>query len=94
MRTKYDLERLDKYCKESGVILIEDYLQVNLTKNSSIKGKCVYENCICEFEKRFENLIKAGGYCKICIKKITKERTKKTITEKYGSERIMKINCI
>ena len=85
-RTKYDFERLDKYCKKNGVTLVEDYSNDFITKNSFIKGKCLYENCENEFEKRFENLVKAGSYCKICIKIISTERVKETISKKYGGE--------
>jgi hypothetical protein len=31
-RMKYDFDRLDKYCKENNVILLEDYSNVKLTK--------------------------------------------------------------
>ena len=71
-RKRYDFERLDKYCKENSVTLLEDYTGCFLTKNSLIKGKCVYENCENEFDKLFINLVKTGPYCKCCIKIILK----------------------
>jgi hypothetical protein len=43
-RKRYDFEWLDKYCKENSVTLLDDYKDCFLTKNSLIKGKCVYEN--------------------------------------------------
>ena len=85
-RKRYDFERLQNYCSENNVVLLEDYTNDFITKKFSIKGKCVYENCNNEFEKRFENLIKAGGYCKNCIKIVTKERVKETLLDRYGGE--------
>jgi hypothetical protein len=51
-RLKYDFERLDKYCKENNVMLLEDYRNLNLTKSSIIKGNCVYSGCQQTFEKK------------------------------------------
>ena len=93
-RTKYDFERLDKYCKENGVTLVEDYSNDIITKNSFIKGKCVYANCENEFEKSFSELVKRGGYCKSCIKIIKSQRIKSTFLEKYGCENILQMDFI
>jgi len=56
MRQFYNYERLDKYCKENGVTLLEDYSTIFLTGKVNIKGKCVYENCENSFEKSFSQL--------------------------------------
>lgn len=93
-RTKYDFERLDKYCKENNVILLHDYSNSEMTKNSQIKGNCVYENCKNNFEKKFLNLLDTGAYCKICIKIISVKKAKTTFLEKYGSENILQMDFI
>jgi len=93
-RTKYDFERLDKYCKENNVTILEDYSECQLTKNSLIKGVCVYNNCQETFEKKIINLIDSGGYCKTCIKIISIKRAKRTFLEKYGSENILQLDFI
>jgi len=85
-RTKYDFERLDKYCKENGVILLDDYSNEKITRDIFVKGKCVYENCVNEFEKKIRELINTGGYCKNCIKIMANERRKQFCLEKYGCE--------
>ena len=41
-RKQFNFERLDKYCKENNVVLLEDYSNVEMTKNSQIKGNCFY----------------------------------------------------
>jgi hypothetical protein len=89
-RHRYDFELLDKYCKENGVILLENYTDIFLIKDSLIKGFCIYENCENEFDKRFCELLKTGAYCEICIKKVANERRKKTCLEKYGTDNITK----
>ena len=49
---KYDFERLDKYCKENNVTLLEDYSDCNVNNSTYIKSKCltclniVYKKCI------------------------------------------------
>ena len=42
-RQRYDFERLDKFCKENSVTLLEEYTDCFLTKYFLIKGKCVFE---------------------------------------------------
>ena len=41
-RQKYDFNRLDKYCKENNVTLLEDYSQQSLNSLSKIKGNCIF----------------------------------------------------
>ena len=62
-RQKYDFNRLDKYCNENGVMLLEDYSQQSLNSLSKIKGNCIFENCKNTFEKIFCELEKRGAYC-------------------------------
>jgi hypothetical protein len=91
---KFHFERLDKYCKENNVTLLEDYSNVKLNSVSIIKGVCVYNNCQETFEKKFINLIDSGAYCKICIKLILVKRAKQTFLEKYGSENILQLDFV
>jgi hypothetical protein len=85
-RIKYDIQRLQNYCSEHNLTLLDDYKDIFLTKNTPIKGKCIYKNCNNSFEKLFINLIGSGGYCKLCIQNVAKERSKATLFEKYGGE--------
>ena len=41
-RKKYDFELLQKYCSENNVVLLEDYSCKYVTRNITIKCKCVY----------------------------------------------------
>ena len=38
-RKRYDFERLQNYCSENNVVLLEDYTNDFITKKFSIKGK-------------------------------------------------------
>jgi len=91
---KYDFERLDNYCKENNVTLLEDYSGYLLKGDASIKGNCIYENCKNIFEKKFVNLIDSGAYCKSCIKLMLVKRAKQTFLEKYGSENILQLDFV
>jgi hypothetical protein len=83
-RRKYDFERLDNYCKENNVILLEDYSECQLTREVYIKTKCCYENCSNVVNKKFRELEKTGSYCLNCIKIKRIERREKYCIEKYG----------
>ena len=48
---KFNFERLQKYCSENNVTLLEDYSNVPLKGTVIIKGKCVSEKCNNNFEK-------------------------------------------
>jgi hypothetical protein len=89
-RMKYDFERLDKYCKENNVTLLEDYSDCKLTKDTYIKSKCSYENCSNDVNKNFRELENAGSYCKSCIKLKSTEVRKQTCLQKYGVENVTK----
>jgi hypothetical protein len=91
---KYDFERLDKYCKENNVTLLEDYSEIVLTRYYIVKGRCIYDNCQNEFEKKFIHLLDTGAYCKNCIKIVSVKRMKETFLQKYGSENILQMDFI
>jgi len=44
-RKRYDFERLQNFCNENNVVLLEDYTNVKLTQKSRIIGICLTENC-------------------------------------------------
>ena len=89
-RVKYDIQRLQNYCSEHNLTLIDDYKDVFLTKNTPIKGKCNNYDCNNNFEKVFCELVKTNGYCRDCTYKNAKDKRKETCLEKYGVENAMK----
>ena len=89
-RIKYDIHRLQNYCNEHNLILIDDYKDMFLTKNTPIKGKCNNYDCNNNFEKVFSELLKTNGYCRDCTYENAKVKRKETCLEKYGVECVMK----
>ena len=83
---KYDFERLENYCKENNVTLLEEYSVINLTRDFNIKSKCCYENCPNDVNKKFRELENTGSYCKTCIKLKAINMRKKTCLQRYGVE--------
>jgi hypothetical protein len=81
---KYTIDVLKTFCNEKNIELSQEYNKVN--NRTIIKGSCL-NNCENFFEKTFKSLLKGGGgYCKSCIKNITREKTIKTCLIKYGVE--------
>jgi len=90
-RRKYDFGHLDKYCKENNVILLEDYSDCKLTRDIYLKGICCYSNCKFVFEKRYRELINAGGYCNLCIQLVRDAKRKIYNLNKFGVDEPKKI---
>ena len=93
-RRKYDFDRLDKYCKENNVILLEDYSNIKLNQKSRIIGNCLSINCVNYFNKSFENFYKRSGYCDLCTKNIKVNKQKETFLKNYGVDNPNKLEEI
>jgi hypothetical protein len=80
---RYDKKLLDKFCEENKVELIGEYEKVN--RNTKIRGKCITEGCLDQFEKTFSNLKKsAGAFCKKCVYIQARKKSEETTMERYG----------
>lgn len=69
---KFNSETLIDYCKINNIILLKKYDNIN--RESYIEGKCVYNQCKNEFNKKFRQLVKTGAYCIECINKISSNK--------------------
>jgi hypothetical protein len=85
---------LNKYCKENNVTLLEDYSNIKINRDIYIKGICCYNNCSSLFEKKFRELLNAGGYCSICIQIVKNNKRKQTNLNNYGIEQPTKLYTI
>ena len=54
IRQNFNFNKLNYYCKENGITLLEDYSSSKLTHKFIIKGKCIYNNCNNIFEKNLK----------------------------------------
>ena len=77
---RYNKDCLKKYCQEHNILLITDYTENNINRESYLEGKCKSENCIYNFNKCFRQLVKTGPYCADC-------------SIKRGNEKIREQKC-
>jgi hypothetical protein len=84
-RLKYDYDMLRNICDEGGVILLEDYKDKYITRDTRIIGKCIL--CENSFNKSLNKLHKQRNFgCIKCAKDMKFNRIKETMLEKYGVE--------
>jgi len=90
---KYTNLTLIDYCDKNNIELInKEQLLINkITRESFIKGKCIYNECINIFNKNFRQLVNTGGYCETCIKIITSKKIKE---QKVKYDNLMLIKFI
>ncbi len=87
MKRQFNRELLEEYCSENDIkydTILED---IKITRNTKIRGKCISENCVNDFEKTFCMMIeRSGGYCKACTLIKSNQKIRNTCMEKYGVE--------
>jgi hypothetical protein len=82
----YNFNNLKNYCSENNILLINNYEDIKITRDTNIEGKCVNSCCSDNFNKIFRQLKKTGAFCKKCTKINKQINFKKTNFEKYGLE--------
>jgi hypothetical protein len=89
-RLKYNYEMLKNICDEGSVILLVDYKDKYITRDTRIIGKCIL--CENSFNKSLNKLHKQRNFgCEICAKILKFERIKNTMVDKYGIEYAAKL---
>jgi len=81
---KYNYTVLKTFCNNNNIELIENYEDININRDTIIKGKCMTDNCTNEFSRIFRQLIKINGYCFECCKEIGRQKIINTNFIKYG----------
>lgn len=56
---KFTFQKLQDYCKENNIQLLEDYTNIHITKKRLIKAKCQYDNCNESVKKEFRQIEKS-----------------------------------
>ena len=85
IRLKYDYEMLKIICDDGGIILLIDYSNKYVTRDTRIIGKCIF--CENSFDKSLNKLHKQRNFgCITCAKDLKFERIKNTMVDKYGVE--------
>ena len=85
-KVKYDLKYLTEYYKQHNITLNKDYSQVKVNRDTRIKAKCLYENCLENVDKSFRQLYKLGCYCDFHNTLIGKKKSRQTNLERRGVE--------
>lgn len=80
----YNYNNLILYCQENKIILLKDYTNINVTRDTFIFGKCNTLNCNKNFNKTFRQLKKTKNYCELCSKNNKKIKVENTCLSKYG----------
>ncbi len=80
----YNYDNLLSYCCDNNVTLLQDYKDINVTRDTLIVGKCNNLNCNNQFSKTFRQLKVSKDYCKDCTKSNKKIQVENTCLLKYG----------
>ena len=81
---KWNIKILQDFCNENQIILLKDYSEIFINRNTIIEGFCLKVNCKNIFRKSFRQLIKINGYCEYCSKENGKLKIVETNINKFG----------
>ena len=96
MTTKYtyNYDILESYINENKITLNKDYSESKVTRDTFIEGKCLTPNCRNNFNKTFRRLKRTEGFCDVCSKIKTYEKSRDTCLKKYGFEYVLQVKEI
>ena len=89
-KVKFDTNMLIDFCDKNNILLLDDYSDKFITRDSIIEGNCLNDCCKNIFKKPFRQLLKIGGYCEDCSRENGKTKIIETNLKKYGVENAMK----
>jgi hypothetical protein len=89
-KVKYDIHMLIEFCNQNNIILLDDYSEKFINRDTNIEGVCLNNSCKNNFIKPFRQLLKIGGYCKYCSKENGKVKIIETNLHKFGVDNPMK----
>lgn len=74
----YNNTTLITYCQDNHIELLDDYTNIKINRDYSVKGNCKskLETCNKIFNKKFRQLVKTGPYCLICAIENGKQKFK------------------
>ena len=73
---KITLNKIQVYCEENNIELVNDYYNCYLNTKSYVRTKCNYDNCLSILEKSISQIMKTGSYCDVCKNIIKLEKSK------------------
>ena len=90
----YNYDSLKHYIEENNILLNNDYSKLKVTRDTFVEGKCCFNNCDENFNKRFHHIKKYGAFCQKCTKISRNLNFKKTCITKYGVENVFQLDNI
>jgi hypothetical protein len=78
------------FCNKNNILLLDDYSDKFINRDSKIEGICKNDCCEYIFNKSFRELLKINGYCQDCSKENGKTKIKETNLVKFGFDNPMK----
>ena len=85
VRKKFTFEMLQNFCNIKLIKLIEDYSNININRDTEIKGICITINCEETFQSTFRLLVERDSYyCGKCHKNIINEKRINTLIKNHG----------
>lgn len=85
---KYTTETLYQYCESNNITLIKNYQNSKINRDNYIEGNCSSLCCANIFNKKFQQLVKTGSYCDVCMKQIVSNKIKNKKV-KYGKNELI-----
>ena len=87
IKNKYDFLRLEIFCNENNIKLLNDYKNIKVTRDTIIEAVCLTPNCNSKVNKTFRRFLDNGGcYCLNCVQKNSYIKIKNTSLKNYGVE--------
>ena len=81
-KTKYNYNYLNKFCCDNNLILLKNYSEIDINRDTFIEIKCIGENCENICNKKFKNLIDNKNFgCVNCTPKLKLLKIHIAVTE-------------
>jgi len=87
---KWDLNRLLNYCNTNNIILLDDYSNKFINRDSILSCLCKNKQCKNIFKNTFRELVKLDAFCSECRKEIGKRKIRETNQKNFGVDSVLK----
>ena len=85
-KIRYNNNYLNDYCNKKNIILLKDYTNIQVNRETIVIAKCLSEYCKNKVDKSFRHIVDTGCCCNSCSIVLGQEKAKQTSFEKYGVE--------
>ena len=87
IRNTYNFLKLETHCNENNIKLLQDYKNIRVNRETTIKAVCLTPDCNNMVNKSFKCFLNNGGcYCLKCVEQNRYNKIKNNCLKKYGVE--------